>query len=90
MARGSSLTSVLRQLFSAFGIAVFATLLQIRQATHLAELTYAGGGASSQELFLQASALALQDCILVAYSVAFPGLIPAFLLRTRGLSRRQE
>lgn len=81
---------MLRQLFSAFGTAVFATLPRIRQATHLAKLTYTGGGASSRELFLQASALALQNCILVAYSLASPGLIPAFLLRTRGPSRRQE
>lgn len=38
VARGSSLTNVLRQLFGAFGTAMFATLLQDRQSYHHAML----------------------------------------------------
>jgi EmrB/QacA subfamily drug resistance transporter len=39
VARGSSLTNVLRQLFGAFGTAVFVTLLQTRQTYHQAILS---------------------------------------------------
>jgi len=38
VARGSSLTNVLRQLFGAFGTAIFVTLLQTRQTYHEAML----------------------------------------------------
>lgn len=39
VARGSALSNVLRQLFGAFGTAIFATLLQSRQTFHLAMLS---------------------------------------------------
>jgi EmrB/QacA subfamily drug resistance transporter len=39
IARGSSLTNVLRQLFGAFGTAIFVTLLQSRQTYHQAMLS---------------------------------------------------
>ncbi len=39
IARSSSLTNVLRQLFAAFGTAIFATLLQSRQTFHQAMLS---------------------------------------------------
>jgi EmrB/QacA subfamily drug resistance transporter len=39
VARGSALTNVLRQLFGAFGTAVFVTILQTRQAYHQATLS---------------------------------------------------
>jgi len=39
VARGSSLTNVLRQLFGAFGTAVFVTILQTRQTYHQAMLS---------------------------------------------------
>jgi DHA2 family multidrug resistance protein len=39
IAQGSSLTNVLRQLFSAFGTAIFVTLLQSRQTYHQAVLS---------------------------------------------------
>jgi EmrB/QacA subfamily drug resistance transporter len=39
VARGSSLTNVLRQLFGAFGTAIFVTLLQTRQTYHQAMLS---------------------------------------------------
>jgi len=41
IARGSSLTNVLRQLFGAFGTAIFVTLLQTRQTYHQAMLSQA-------------------------------------------------
>ena len=34
IARGSSLTNVLRQMFASFGTAIFVTLLQTRQTYH--------------------------------------------------------
>jgi hypothetical protein len=41
IARGSALTNVLRQLFAAFGTAIFSTILQTRQSYHLERLSQA-------------------------------------------------
>ncbi len=119
VARGSSLTNVLRQLFGAFGTAIFASLLSSRQAFHQAMLAQtvtpenpavrtalfsaqrmvAHTGAStaqahaigvmmlSRQVALRAAVLSFDDCFLIAAVICIVGVIPACMLKSKGVAR---
>jgi DHA2 family multidrug resistance protein len=121
VARGSALTNVLRQLFGAFGTAIFATLLASRQTYHTAMLaqtvtpdsiavrralqalaamamqhglTAAQGQMTGmmllgRQLALTAAIKSFDDCFLISAAVCVVGVLPALLLRSKGVSGRQ-
>lgn len=122
VARGSSLTNVLRQLFGAFGTAIFATLLNTRQAYHQAmlvqtmtpdlpavrmalagirqALVHQGATPAQAEIgaamalyrqvAMSAAVRSFDDCFLIAAAICIVGLVPALLLRSKGLARSAD
>jgi EmrB/QacA subfamily drug resistance transporter len=116
IARSSSLTNVLRQVFASFGTAIFATLLSSRQTFHQAMIaqtvtsdnanlmtTVAGlqnslmqhgmnvvqaKGAVLMALYNQvvmnASVMAFDDCFYIAAVVCAVAVVPSLLLSSKG------
>jgi EmrB/QacA subfamily drug resistance transporter len=79
--RVTSLTSAMQNVIASLGIATFATILQARIPSHVADATVAAGGFPTPELITNATAIAFGDVYRTALVVVAIGWCLVWTLR---------